>query len=174
MIGEADRLNRSIQQLLSFSRPVPDEWQEINLTELLEDTARLLARQYAGELIRIEHRIEPGMRLKRGNPELVKQIVLNLVLNAVQVSQPGQKVRVTAEGRPPVSMVIAVSDHGPGIPASMREKIFEPFFTTKQRGTGLGLAIVRKNVQHFGGEIRVESPSEGGRGTRIEVTLPVE
>ena len=174
MIGETDRLNRSVQQLLSFSKPVPEEWQEMDLTELLEDTARLLARQYTGELIRIEHRIEPGMKLKRGNPELIRQIVLNLVLNAVQVSQPGEKVCVTAEARPPVSIVIAVSDHGPGIPAGIRGRIFEPFFTTKQRGTGLGLAIVRKNVQHFGGEIRVESPSEGGRGTRVEVTMPVE
>jgi len=66
-----------------------------------------------------------------------------------------------------------VSDQGPGIPAGLREKIFEPFYTTKQKGTGLGLSIVRKNVRQMGGELRVESPVQGGSGTRFEVTIPV-
>jgi len=105
---------------------------------------------------------------------MIKQVVLNLVLNAVQASRAGGTVTLEAglgaEGR----VRFAVSDQGPGIPAELREKIFEPFYTTKQKGTGLGLSIVRKNVRQMGGELRVESPLENGQGTRFEVSIPVE
>jgi signal transduction histidine kinase len=114
------------------------------------------------------------LKLKRGNPEVVRQILLNLVINAVQASGPDGTICLVAGARPPGKISISVSDGGPGIPDQIRDKVFEPFFTTKQRGTGLGLAIVRKNVLHLGGEIQVESPILDGRGTRFEVTLPME
>jgi signal transduction histidine kinase len=174
MIDEADRLNRSVQQLLSFSPPLPERQQRVELTGLLEDMAQLLARQCAGERIRIEHEIEPQLRLERSDPEMVRQIFLNLVLNAIQASEPGGSVRLAAKRDFEGDAIISVSDYGPGIPAGIREKIFEPFFTTKQRGTGLGLAIVRKNVHDLRGEVQVTSPIAEGRGTRVEVTLPIE
>ena len=89
MIDEADRLNRSVQQLLSFSPPLPERQQGVDLTGLLEDMAELLARQCAGERIRVEHEIELQLRLERSDPEMVRQIFLNLVLNAIQASEPG-------------------------------------------------------------------------------------
>ena len=174
MIDEADRLNRSVQQLLSFSPPLPERQQGVDLTGLLEDMAELLARQCAGERIRIEHEIELQLRLERSDPEMVRQIFLNLVLNAIQASEPGGSVRLSAGMKSEGDVIISVSDHGPGIPAGIRDKIFEPFFTTKQRGTGLGLAIVRKNVHDLRGEVEVTSPIAEGRGTRVEVTLPIE
>ncbi|MEK7406273.1 MAG: ATP-binding protein [Acidobacteriota bacterium] len=172
MIGEIDRLNRSVQQLLSFSRPLPEQQNEVDVTALLEAVAHSLARDAACEQVRVEHAIAPGLRLARASPEILKQIVLNLALNAVQASEAGGRVLLEAEPGPGVAIALAVSDQGPGIPPEVRERIFEPFFTTKQRGTGLGLAIVRKNVRHLGGEIRIESPIAEGRGTRVVVTLP--
>jgi signal transduction histidine kinase len=174
MIGETDRLNKSVQQLLSFTRPAPEQRQEVNLTEELESMAEVFARQYATEQIGIERAISPGLELKHGNLEMVRQIVLNLVLNAIQVSKPGDKVRLEAEAGPEMNIRISVSDQGPGIPAEVRERVFEPFYTTQQRGTGLGLAIVRKNVHHLSGSIDIESPTKEGRGTRMVVTLSVE
>jgi signal transduction histidine kinase len=173
IVGEVDRLNRSVMQLLSFSRPAPEERAEVNLTELLETMTGLLERQYAGGQIAVRHRIAQEIRMAHGNAEIIRQVVLNLVLNAIQASEPGGEVRLEARqeaGR----IELSVTDQGPGIPAEMREKIFEPFYTTKQRGTGLGLAIVRKNLRQLGGGIFVESPVEEGRGTRMRVTLPSE
>ena len=172
ILSEVDRLNRTVQQLLSFSRPELEAEQEVNLSELLETTAGVLGRQYAAEQIRVEHRIEPGLKLRLKSTEALEQIVLNLAINAVQASAPSSAVCVAAGARPDGCILIAVTDQGPGIPPELREKVFEPFFTTKQKGTGLGLAIVKKNVRQLGGEIQVESPIAGGRGTRVTVVLP--
>ncbi|MBI3667616.1 MAG: hypothetical protein HY236_15540 [Acidobacteria bacterium] len=174
ILTEVDRLNRTVQQLLSFSRPAPEPEAEVNLSELLEVTAEALARQYEGEQIRITHRIEPRLRLKLASTEAVKQVVLNLTLNAAQASAPNTSILMEAGAIPGGKICIAVSDQGPGIPPELRERIFEPFFTTKQKGTGLGLAIVRKNVRQLGGEIQVESPLADGHGTRVAVTLPAQ
>jgi signal transduction histidine kinase len=67
-----------------------------------------------------------------------------------------------------------VEDDGPGIPVALQEKILQPFFTTKSQGTGLGLAIVARRVAEFGGKMICESPVRDGRGTRFQVTLPIE
>ncbi len=175
IIDEADRLNRSVQQLLSFSRPLQEQPpQEVDLSRLLENLAQSLARQYDCDRIRITHGIQPGLKLNRGDPEIVRQIVLNLLLNAVQASETGGEVRMEAALTDRQHISVAVSDDGSGIPTDIRDRIFEPFFTTKQRGTGLGLAIVRKSVLHVGGTVEVRSPTGEGRGTRVEVTLPAE
>jgi signal transduction histidine kinase len=171
IVSEVDRLNRSVLQLLSFSRPSPEDRTEVDLTELLETMVSQLERQYAGGQIAVRHGIAPGIRMAHGNAEIIRQVALNLALNAIQASEPGGEVRLEARqdaGR----IEFSVTDRGLGIRTEIREKIFEPFFTTKQRGTGLGLSIVRKNVRQLGGEIFVESPVEEGRGTRMRVTLP--
>jgi signal transduction histidine kinase len=175
IVSQTDRLNSAVQQLLKFSRPLhqvaPAETAvPIDISELLETTARMLARQAAGEQITIESRIKPGLRMP-AHPETVEQIVTNLVWNAVQASPRGEKVvleAASADGE----ISIAVTDNGPGIPEKIRDKIFEPFFTTKQKGTGLGLAIVKKNVRHLHGTMQVESPVNGSSGTRITIRFP--
>lgn len=169
IVGEVDRLNLTVQQLLTFSRPAPQQREDVDVSRLVCEIGDMLARAQAGA-IRIERRVAPGLVCRAG-AELIRQIVLNLALNALQVSPPGGRVTLeasSAEGR----IRIAVEDEGPGVPADLREKIFEPFFTTKQRGTGLGLAIVRNNVRQLGGEIRLETPICNGKGTRFEVVLP--
>ena len=172
MIGEIDRLDRSVRQLLSFSRPATETEGEVNLTDMLETTTHMLAQQHADDGIRIEYRRGPSLRLERSRPELIQEIVLNLTLNAVQASDPGGAIIVGAEPRPDGKVAIWVDDQGPGIPADLQKRIFEPFFTTKQMGTGLGLAIVKKNVSQLRGELEVKSPIANGRGTHITVILP--
>ncbi len=172
IIDETSRLNRSVQQLLSFSRPFPEQPQgEVDLSRLLKDLAESLARQYEGDGIRVVHRVEPGLKLNDCDPEMVRQIVLNLLVNAVQASEVGGEVSMDAAPGDGRKVRIRVADSGAGIPPAIRERVFDPFFTTKQRGTGLGLAIVRRNVLHLGGTVAVVSPAEHGRGTRVEVTL---
>jgi signal transduction histidine kinase len=172
MIGEIDRLNASVGQLLSFARIAPAKNSEIELSVLLENTARTLNRQFAAEGIRVDFGGEAGLRLERSNPELIQQIVLNLALNAAQASRHGDCVRIEARGCPDGRTVIRVTDQGQGIPEELRQQIFDPFFTTKQKGTGLGLAIVKRNVDQLQGIIEVESPLAEGRGTAVTVSLP--
>jgi signal transduction histidine kinase len=173
IIGETDRLNSCVQQLLTFSRPVPDGGLEISLNDLLGDIGKAIGRDYEKQQIRLELQLEPELRLVGADMQSIQQVIMNLTLNAMQASSPGTVVRLEAH-RVEGKVQIVVTDQGCGIPSELREKIFEPFFTTKQKGTGLGLAIVRKNVRHMDGDLQVLSPVENGRGTRITVTLPLQ
>jgi signal transduction histidine kinase len=174
IVGEINRLNSCVDQLLTFARPIPEGASEIALPELLEDISRVLSREYADRHIRIEHRAPRDLTLKNVDPQSLHQIVLNLALNAAQASYPEGVVEMRAERGAGGKVTITVADHGSGIPREMRAKVFEPFFTTKQKGSGLGLAIVARNVRHLGGDVRLESPVNGEPGTAITVTLPAE
>ena len=96
----------------------------------------------------------------------------NLILNALQASPSGGRVRVNARVENE-RLSVSVTDEGPGVPAEQRERIWEPFFTTKQRGTGLGLAIVRKRIEEAGGEARL-APQRAGEGARFVLTIPIQ
>jgi signal transduction histidine kinase len=175
IVSQTDRLNSAVQQLLKFSRPLPEVAPAetavpIDISELVETTARMLSRQAAGEHVSLEWKVNPGLRVV-AHPETVEQIVTNLVWNAVQASPRGERVFLEAY-QADREILVSVTDHGPGIPEKIREKIFEPFFTTKQKGTGLGLAIVKKNVRHLHGTMQVESPVNGSSGTRMTIRLP--
>jgi signal transduction histidine kinase len=176
IVSQTDRLNSAVQQMLRFSKPLPQSGPAetaapIDLSDLLETAARMLARQAAGERVSLEWKVQPGLSIK-AHPETIEQIVTNLVWNAVQASPKGGSVLFEALQNPG-EIQLRVADSGPGIPESIREKIFEPFFTTKQKGTGLGLAIVKKNVRHLNGIMHVESPLQNGCGTRITIGLPL-
>jgi two-component system sensor histidine kinase HydH len=109
------------------------------------------------------------------SPQGIESILLNLALNAVDASRPGDSVTiVTRPARDGSAVEVTVVDTGIGIPSTDLERIFEPFFTTKvkPRGTGLGLAVCQSVVQAHGGEIRVAS--EPGAGSRFTVLLPVD
>jgi signal transduction histidine kinase len=172
MISETDRLNSCVQQLLTFARPLPGPGGEVALSELLEGAAGFLARESAKQGVRIECRVAPDLKLARADRQTVQQVVLNLLLNAIQASPCGGLVQLEAVREEAGGIRLRISDDGPGIPAEIREKIFEPFFTTKQQGTGLGLAIVRKNIRQLGGEIELRTPLAGGRGTCVSVAFP--
>jgi signal transduction histidine kinase len=123
---------------------------------------------------------ERGVAVKMCSPERtlsvhidamrLKQVVVNLVVNAVQASPEGEMVTVQchSNGR---DLVIEVVDHGPGIPPEKRDEVFTPFYTTKKEGTGLGLAIVRKIVDAHGGRIRIVDNPDKGVTFRIEVPM---
>lgn len=172
ILGEVDRLNRTVQQLLSFARPAPAREEEVNLSELLELTADVLSMEHSAAGIRIEHSIEPQLTLHKASGEAVQQAVLNVMLNAIQVSPAGSTVTMEARNQESGTIAIAVTDEGPGIAAEVRERMFEPFFTTLHKGTGLGLAIVRKNIDQMRGSIAVESPVTGAHGAKVTITLP--
>jgi len=106
-----------------------------------------------------------------GDPEKLKQVVLNLVMNAVEAMKEGGTVHVAVvAGDEGDEIRLVVEDTGAGIDATHLAQVFDPFFTTKEAGTGLGLSIVRKIVEQHRGEVRIES--QQGVGTRVTVALP--
>jgi signal transduction histidine kinase len=172
LVSETDRLNNSMQQLLTYSRPLPEPAGEVLLSELLDSIAGFIARESSRQNVGIERRIAPDLKLARADRQTVQQVLLNLLLNAVQASPAGGRVQLEAAREADGRIRIRITDEGPGIPEAIREKIFEPFFTTKQQGTGLGLAIVRKNIRQLDGELELQTPVAGERGTSVSVLLP--
>lgn len=165
IITEVNRLDESVRQLLGFSRPAPSMEETVDMSAEVESAAAALARQANPMGVAINAAIAPGIAVENANRELIRQIVLNLLLNAIQATPAGKAVSVTLEH----PALLRVADQGPGIDRALRERVFEPFFTTKVKGTGLGLAIVRRNVKLLGGAVELNCP-EGG-GTVITVRL---
>jgi two-component system sensor histidine kinase HydH len=174
IVAEINRLNSCVEQLLIFSRPIPEGREEIAVDELLSNISSVLNREYAEQRVSFEYHSPESVTLKNVDPQSLHQIVLNLAINAAQASPPGGIVEIHASHGAKGEVVITVSDHGAGIPAEIRSKVFDPFFTTKQKGSGLGLAIVAKNVRHLGGDVCLEDRTNGQSGTAIKVTLPGE
>ena len=173
--GEVDRLSRSVSQLLSFSRPAVVAASAASLDEIVESAvaiARVEAAEANGSAVTITTDLQVGCDFNGDRAAALKEVLINLTLNAVQALKEGGEVKVESESLNGNQLRITVTDDGIGIPAAMQEKIFEPFFTTKQRGTGLGLAIVARRVRELDGVMKLTSPVSDGCGARFEITLP--
>lgn len=170
--GEVDRLNRSVSQLLSFSRPSAVAATPAALSEIVEGILTLTRGEAEQRLVNVSVDLNANPQFDGERTSALKEVLLNLTLNAIQAIHLEGKVRIesqTADGK----LRITIIDDGEGISADKQEKIFEPFFTTKQRGTGLGLAIVARRVRELGGEVSIVSPNGDNRGTKFVVTLPL-
>jgi len=171
IVGETDRLNRSVTQLLSFARHAPPAVQPTPADELARGVVELFRAEAERKKIKIELRTEAHQLLDGAQTSAVRDALSNLLLNALQATPAGARVTVevaTTGGE----LVFAVTDGGSGVPAELQPRIWEPFFTTKQRGTGLGLAIVRKRIEDAGGRARLAPQAAGGGGARFELRLP--
>lgn len=172
IVGEVDRLSRTVTQLLSFSRAAVSEGRRVALSDLTQSVSRLLEADAAASKVSLECVATGEMELPGNAAAAVREIVINLALNAIQATPEGGRVAVrleAADGR----LRLEVSDTGSGIPESLRTKVLEPFFTTKQRGTGLGLAIVERRLAELGGRLAIESPIADGAGTRVSAEVAI-
>ena len=167
-LEELARLDHSVAEILDFAKPVKLAAQAIDVGELLEDATRGMTTVLSGRGVAL--RCEPGAAMTiHGDPQRLRQVLVNLVDNAADASTPGAEVTVRASVTD-AQVAIEVEDRGRGIQAADLERIFEPFFTTRPDGTGLGLAIVNKVVRAHGGEMRVRSVL--GQGSTFTVLLP--
>ncbi len=166
---EADRLNRIVGDLLDFARPATPELVREPLERVVEDAlAVALAQRPAA--FEVARELDPSLPAVPMDARLVRQAVLNVIVNALQAMPEGGRltVRTRAEGD---EAVLEIEDTGAGIPDEVRARIFEPFFTTKASGTGLGLAVVRRIVEGHGGTMVVRS--RAGEGTVFGLKFPL-
>jgi signal transduction histidine kinase len=168
-LEELARLDKSVGEILEFAKPVRLAPQAIDIGEWLEDTTRGLSPVLSEKGVKLQ--LVPSATLTvNGDPQRLRQVLMNLVDNAADASAPGAAVTVRAKPTDDKHIAIEVEDHGRGIAADDLPRIFEPFFTTRPDGTGLGLAICHKVVRAHGGNIQVRSAP--GEGSTFTVLLP--
>jgi two-component system sensor histidine kinase PilS (NtrC family) len=178
VIRESDRLDEIISEFLDYASDRPVEMVLCDLAEVLHETVLLLEAR-GNRNVEIRKEI-PRSLLVRGAPDKLKQVFLNLGINAQDACSHNVKIGhvtvrcIPAHGPQPErreGVLVEVSDDGCGIPRENLSRVFDPFFTTKPKGVGMGLAIARKIVQAHGGDITMESHE--GKGSQVKVWIPM-
>ena len=168
---EIAQINRIVTDLLETARPHPPQIRLSNLNTTVEHAVMLARQQVLSKPIRIELQKSPELPEVEHDSDQIHQVVLNLLLNAVQAMEGAGTVRVEIGPRDNYAGVV-VSDTGRGIPAQNLANIFRPFYTTKGNGTGLGLSLARRSVEDHHG--RIEVSSVVGQGSQFTVLLPFQ
>jgi signal transduction histidine kinase len=178
LLNEVDRIDQTVNGLLSLTRSSEIAREEVDVVEVLEQSLVLVGPQAAQQNITVERRYECDHAGVMGEASQLKQVFLNLLMNALQAMPEGGRIigtvgRCRPEFISPVGdwVQIEIADSGPGMTPEVLEKIFDPFFTTKREGTGLGLSICHSIIQQHDGEIEVQSRL--GQGTTAVVRLPL-
>jgi two-component system sensor histidine kinase HydH len=167
---ETERLNRLLSSFLDFARPRPPQYQTIDLSGTLDSVIALAAHAVDRKPIILRKEAPANLPALECDPEQLKQVLLNLLINAIQASPNGSDVIVTARHERS-KVFIQVKDGGCGIAPENREKIFDPFFTTKESGTGLGLSVAHQIIEQHGGILTAEANPD--RGMTFSVVLPL-
>ncbi len=166
---EVLHIKQILSDLLDYARPKPPKSQLADLNLTAEHAVALARQQILSRPIQIELSRAADLPLTEHDPTLVQQVLLNLLLNAIQAIPGSGQIRVELAQRDQF-VAISVTDTGRGIAPENLANIFRPFFTTKGQGTGLGLSLARRIVEDHGG--RIEVSSQVGAGTRFTVWLP--
>jgi two-component system, NtrC family, sensor kinase len=173
IVDETLRCRKIVKGLLDFARQTKPQKQQLDLNKVAEDVITLVRNQASFQNIKIQTELNPGIPPVLADADQMRQVVLNIILNAADAMPQGGEIRVRSYSESKSNQVILrISDTGPGIPPEILDKLFEPFFTTKKTGTGLGLAIAYGIMERHKGALKVESTL--GHGTTIIVTLSTD
>ena len=171
-IGHIDTI---VQNFLEFSRPPKLKMQKVSPSEVVDLVIRLLEHRLKSYDVDIEIIRKERLPEIEVDPEQLKEVLVNLIINACEAMDRGGSIVIHEEESflEPLGRVIMIrlTDNGPGIRESIKEKVFEPFFTTKEEGSGLGLSIASRIVVEHGG--RLDLSSEEGQGSTFLITLPI-
>ncbi|MFZ5445367.1 MAG: sensor histidine kinase [Myxococcota bacterium] len=172
--NDAFRANKILQNLLEFSRPPEMELEALALNDVVYGSMALCVHQLLMQGVKVETKLGEGLPGIRGNSNQLRQVLLNLMLNAGQAMEqsPKKLITVTTQRADPGFVEIRVADTGPGLADDVKDKLFKPFFTTKRRGqgTGLGLSVSRSIIEAHRGQIRAEGAP--GVGATFIIRLP--
>jgi two-component system sensor histidine kinase AtoS len=186
IINEAKMANAIVQEVLAFVRPVRLQVDRTSLADAISSAIVMADGKSSRGNILVDTTLPADLPLLGADQHQLQQVFSNLLINAYEALEGRGRIEIAAriartsadgallpDGHQAVpTVVVDISDDGPGMPPDIAEKIFNPFFTTKAQGTGLGLAVVRKIVDAHDG--RIDMTTQDGRGTRFRVTLPVE
>ena len=174
IIQQVDRVQKRMQGLLNFAKPMEPHVGPVEINTVLGDIVDVLRPRF------VEAGVSPRLELDQNLPKVAldanhaEQIFMGLITNALEASPKGGcvRIRTAAQGNGAVGSVhVSIEDTGDGIPVESRERVFEPFFTTKSYGTGIGLSLAKKFVERNGGEISISDATMGG--AKFDVTFPV-
>ncbi len=172
---ETERMSRILRQMLGFYRPATN-LAPVDINALIDEVETLVTKRLRETNVRIEKLLDAGIPRVRAAGDQIKQVILNLMLNAAEAMPEGGTVTVSTEAygsaSPPEAVRIEVADDGAGIPDELLPHIFEPFFSTKgEKGTGLGLWVSSGIAHSHGGRLQVRNQPRGG--TVFTMTLPI-
>jgi two-component system, NtrC family, sensor kinase len=172
IIHQVDRTREIIHNLLNFARKSQPVVQSVQLNRLIEDMTLLVEKTSPKDHINLVKHLQPDLPPIKSDAPMLRQVILNLLNNAVQATGPDGVITVISQATADNHVMIQVNDNGHGIPTEHISQIFDPFFTTKPQGqgTGLGLSICHGIIERLGGKII--ATSEEGRGSSFIVLLP--
>lgn len=172
ILKESERLEKILSNVMDFTRPSPYIKEYNDLNSIINDTVSLLNNVFQERKIDIEINLEEKLPLIKSDFNQLKQVILNLIQNAMDATSSGGKVEVSTRVEKDKA-IISVADNGTGIEEQDIPNLFEPFFTTKVTGVGLGLAVVKRIINDHDGEISAVNREGGGAEFKIEFKVPV-
>lgn len=167
---EIVRLNAIVSKYLDYARPQAPELRPVELNEAVRAALDLVGKSAVGASIALDTRLAEALPAVRADAGQIHQVLVNLLLNAVQAMPDGGTVEIATWAEEGVA-VVEVRDHGAGLPDVPVERLFEPFYTTKAAGTGLGLHVCRRIAQSHGG--RLDAANAEGGGAAFRLVLPI-
>jgi signal transduction histidine kinase len=179
IVEEVDRLNKIVSQFLDYARPYRGDPSPLDANDVVRKTINLIEKERGGSRVEIAMNLLDGLPQVRADAQQLRQVFLNLTINALDAMPQGGRLQVstslrrsTRRGAAAAFLEIRFRDDGVGIPPADLRNLFIPFFTTKEKGTGLGLPISQRIIENHGGTIEVRS--QPGSGSTFTVLLPVE
>jgi signal transduction histidine kinase len=166
---EIQRLDRVVKTFLDFNRPVELQMAEFDLAGLARETAAFLTPQAKHKGVIVEPGLDGSLPI-RGDRELLRQAILNVMVNGIEAMGEGGGRLIVQSAKVGKDCLLEITDTGPGIPEEVQKKIFNLYFTTKEKGSGIGLAMTFRLVQLHGGTIEILS--KAGRGATFRMTFP--
>lgn len=171
IVEEVERLEEILSNVMDFTKPAQPILEERNLNDVVHNTCQFFEQQLAKAGVTLDLELADELPDLWIDPSHIRQVLLNLMQNAVSAMPEGGRLDLRTRTRDTV-VELEVTDSGVGIPAEHLPDIFDPFFTTKEQGTGLGLATSQKIIMEHGGTIEVSSEEQAG--TRFVIALPID
>jgi signal transduction histidine kinase len=172
IVDEIAQLDRTITHFLAFGKPFELQLEHVTLSDVIERALRLGKRRIHSKHVTVAVNVNDDVPPLRADSTKLVQAIVNLLVNSVEAVPEGGEIRVDVSDSHPSgeSIVLSVSDNGPGVPVEEREKILRPFYSQKESGTGLGVSIVHRIVTAHGGSLEVGDSDMGG--ARFTLRLP--
>lgn len=171
IVNEVRRLEQFLAGVGDFTKPIEPIRQMADLNEIVEDIYALMEGKVREKRIQFEKMLDPDIPLSMLDPNQIRQVLVNLVKNALEATHQGGKISICTELDKDF-IKIHVSDTGKGISNDLLDEVFNPFFTTKKRGTGLGLSVCYRIIRNHEGEIGVQSKLK--KGSVFTISLPIK